>query len=260
MSQQALRSAPPPSTVDEAPTDLPAPVAAESYPPLTFLLEEVRAPGLVRADVDALIVGLGRPPAPDEPLRERADLLLGLLDRNNTVGDYTGSGGMKVRHAAKEALLALGYPYALELPPELLETKGTNGREPGLSGGDVTLAVASLLYQSAGLVGVGFFLNYFRMPAATEVTIGIGAVLWLFTLLSLVGHHSRSRDLQVISSTVLWAAAVVWSLIALPTALLTNGLSLLTVPWHLAMWTAFSLRPESDTEEPLAPSTPGPTP
>ncbi|MFP2899500.1 hypothetical protein [Corallococcus sp. 4LFB] len=260
MSQEALRSAPPPSTVDEAPTDLPAPVAAESYPPLTFLLEEVRSPGLVRADIDALIVGLGRPPAPDEPLRERADLLLELLDRNSAEGDYTGSGGMKVRHAAKEALLALGYPYALELPPELLETKRANGKEPGLSGGDITLAVVSLLYQSAGLVVVGFFLKYFRIPAATEVAMGIGAVLWLFTLLSLVGHQSRSRDLQVISSTVLWAAAVVWSLIALPSALLTSGLSLLTVPWHLATWTAFALRPEPDTEEPLEPSEPGPTP
>ncbi|RKG69632.1 hypothetical protein D7W79_32725 [Corallococcus exercitus] len=262
MSQEALRSAPPPSTVEEEFDLLPTPVAAvpAPFPPLTFLLEEVRSPGMVRADIDALIVGLGRPPAPDEPLRERADLLLGLLDRNNPVGDHAGSGGMKVRHAAKEALIALGYPYAMELPPDLLEPQRTGGREPGLSSGDITLAVVSLLYQSGGLVGVGALLDYFRMPAATEVTVGIGVVLWLFTLLSMVGHHSRSRDLQVIGSAVLWSAAVVWSLIALPSALFTNGISLLLVPWHLALWTAYSLRPEPEPEESPAPRSPRPTP
>ncbi|MBN8230285.1 hypothetical protein JYK02_22485 [Corallococcus macrosporus] len=259
MSQAALRSAPPSVTVDEAPTDLPAPIAAESFPPLASLLEEVRSPGMVRADIDALIVGLGRPPAPDESPRERADLLLGLLERNNPVGDHTGSGGMKVRHAAKEALLALGYPYALELPPELVELKRSGGREPGLSGGDVTLAVVSLLFQSGSLMGVGALLDYIEMPAATEVTVGIGLVLWLFTVLSMAGHASRSRDLQVISSPVLWAAAGIWSLIAVPSALFTNGISLLVVPWHLALWTAYSLRPEPASDEP-APSTPGPTP
>ncbi|RKH89255.1 hypothetical protein D7Y21_11145 [Corallococcus sp. AB045] len=249
MSQEALRSAPSPSSVDEAPADVPESIAAESFPPLTFLLEEVRSPGMVRADIDALIVGLGRPPAPDEPPRERADLLLGLLDRSNPVGDYTGSGGMKVRHAAKESLLAMGYPYAMELPPDLLETKGADGRAAGLTAGNVTLAVGSALYQSAGLVTVWFFLEYFGMPAAPEVTFGIGAVLWLFTVASLVGHHSRSRDLQSISSVVLWAAAVVWTLVALPLALFTNGVALLFVPWHLSLWTAIALRPEAEAEE-----------
>lgn len=247
MSQEALRSAPS-STADEAPADVPESIAAESFPPLTFLLEEVRAPGMVRADIDALIVGLGRPPAPDEPPRERADLLLGLLDRSNPVGDYTGSGGMKVRHAAKEALLAMGYPYAMELPPELLETKRADGREPGLSVGNITLAVVSLLYQSGVLAMVWLFLDYSKWAAATELMLGISAVLWLFTVLSLVGHHSRSRDLQSISSGVLWMAAVVWILIALPTALFTNGVSLLFVPWHLSLWTAIALRPEAEEE------------
>ncbi|NOJ98788.1 hypothetical protein HMI51_38475 [Corallococcus coralloides] len=249
MSQEALRSAPPSSIADEAPDDVPESLAEVSSPPLTFLLEEVRSPGMVRADIDALIVGLGRPPAPDEPPRERADLLLGLLDRSNPVGDYTGSGGMKVRHAAKEALLAMGYPYAMELPPELLETKGADARKPGLSVGNATLAVVSALYQSVGMVGVWILLEYLRMPAAAEVTFGIGSVLWLFTGLSLMGHHSRSRDMQSIASTVLWAAAVVWILIALPLALFSYGVALLFVPWHLALWTAISLRPEAETEE-----------
>ncbi|AFE07852.1 hypothetical protein COCOR_07972 [Corallococcus coralloides DSM 2259] len=254
MSQEALRSAPPSSIADEAPADVSESLAEVSSPPLTFLLEEVRSPGMVRADIDALIVGLGRPPAPDEPLRERADLLLALLDRSNPVGDYTGSGGMKVRHAAKEALLAMGYPYAMELPPELLETKRADGRPAGLTAGNVTLAVVSTLYQSAGMVGVWALLEYFRMPAAAEVSFGIGSILWLFTGVSLVGHHSRSRDMQSIASVVLWAAAVAWILIALPLALFSNGVALAFVPWHLALWTAISLRPEAEEEEALAKS------
>ncbi|MBZ4375124.1 hypothetical protein [Corallococcus sp. AS-1-6] len=249
MSQQALRSAPPLASVDEVPGDVAAPIAAESSPPLALLLEEVRSPGVVRADIDALIVGLGRPAAPDEPPRERADLLLGLLDRSNPVGDSTGSGGVKVRHAAKEALLAMGYPYALELPPELLETKGADGREPGLSVGNAVLALGSALYQSAGLGVVWFFLSYLRIPAAAEVSFGTGAVLWLFTLLSLVGHHSRSRDLQSIGSVVLWVAAVLWIIVALPMAVFSYGVALLFVPWHLALWTAISLRPEAESED-----------
>ncbi len=258
MPQQALRSAPSSSATDEAPADVPEPIAAEAFPPLTLLLEEVRSPGMVRADIDALIVGLGRPPAPDEPLRERADLLLGLLDRSNPVGDYASSGGMKVRHAAKEALLALGYPYAMELPPDLLETEREGGRKPGLSGGNITLAVVSLLYQSGGLVALWFLLDYFRMPAAAEVLLGAGAGLVLATVCALMGHHSRSRDMQSVGSALLWVATVGWILLALPAAVFTSGMALLFVPWHLAMWTAIALRPEDDPEKPPAPRAPRP--
>ncbi|MHA7634907.1 hypothetical protein [Corallococcus sp. M7] len=252
MSQEALRSEPSHAAIDEAPADVPESIAAESFPPLTLLLEEVRSPGVVRADIDALIVGLGRLPAPDEPLRERADLLLGLLDRSNPVGDYTGSGGMKVRHAAKESLISMGYPYAMELPPDLLESKGTDGRPAGLTAGNVVLAVASALYQSSAMVGLWFFLSYFRMPAAAEVTFGVASILWIFTGLSLMGHHTRSRDMQSIGSVVLWVAAVLWMVVALPLALVSYGVALLFVPWHLALWTAISLRPEA--EEPEAPA------
>ncbi|NOK16674.1 hypothetical protein [Corallococcus carmarthensis] len=258
MSQEALRSAPSPSTADEAPTDIPAPMA-ESFPPLTVLLEEVRSPGMVRADVDALIVGLGRPPAPDEPLRERADLLLALLDRNNAVGDYAGSGGMKVRSAAKEALLALGYPYAMELPVELLETKGAGGKESGLSGGDVVLAVVSLLYQSVALLGARLILTNFNLNA-DEVTLGIGAGIWLFTLAALAGHQGRSRDLQVVGSVGLWVVTVFWGLMALLGSAAVGVGALALIPWHLALWTAISLRPEPEPEAlPAKPSSP-PTP
>jgi hypothetical protein len=99
------------------------------------------------------------------------------------------------------------------------------------------------------MVGVWALLAYFRMPAAAEVSFGIGSILWLFTGLSLVGHHSRSRDMQSIASVVLWAAAVLWILVAPPLALFSYGVALAFVPWHLALWTAISLRPEAEEEE-----------
>ncbi|RKH52168.1 hypothetical protein [Corallococcus aberystwythensis] len=257
MSQEALRSAPPPA-VDAASDIHPVPIAAEAFPPLTSLLEEVRSPGMVRADIDALIAALGRAPAPDEPLRERADLLLGLLERNNAVGDYKGSGGMKVRHAAREALISLGYPYAMELPPELLETKPP-GRKPGLSGGDIFLAVVALLYQSGALALGRLALEYVDLPA-NEVTLGTGLILWLATLCALVGHQSRSRDMQVAGSVVLWVAAVGWILVALAgTAAIGTG-ALALVPWHVTLWTAIALRPESAPDEAPAPPASRPTP
>ncbi|WP_223640263.1 hypothetical protein [Corallococcus sp. EGB] len=254
MPQEALRSAPPSSSTDDgALADVPESIAAESSSPLALLMEEVRSPGMVRADIDALIVGLGRPPAPDEPPRERADLLLGLLDRSNPLGDYTGSGGMKVRHAAKEALLAMGYPYAMELPPDLLETQEEGARKPGLSGGDITLALVSALYQSGVLVATWYLLGYHQ--ATTGVMLSVGAGIWLATLCALMSHHSRARNMQIVASTLLWVATVGWFLVALPAAVFTSGLALVVAPWHLALWTAISLRPEAEEEEPPAPKT-----
>ncbi|WP_224371574.1 hypothetical protein [Hyalangium versicolor] len=88
---------------------------------LPVLVSTVRSPGATRGDVDALLQGLARPLADDESPRARADLLLSLLDAPY-VGELQGSeeGGLTVHAAAVQALLALGYPYALEIPPEAL--------------------------------------------------------------------------------------------------------------------------------------------
>ncbi|HYO65510.1 MAG TPA: hypothetical protein VEU33_05460, partial [Archangium sp.] len=76
----------------EALGDIPTPVRQVEPPPLRELLAEVRSPGVARAEVDALLSGLVRPLGPGESARERADLLLGLLE-DEQVRDYTGSGG-----------------------------------------------------------------------------------------------------------------------------------------------------------------------
>ena len=166
---------------------------------------------------------------------------------------------MKVRHAAKEALLAMGYPYAMELPPDLLDTKREDGREPGLSAGNVVLAVVSALYQSSALVGVGppqvlpdagggrGVVRHRRGPLALHPAVPGGPPL------AFEGHAGRRFD-----DAVGGGGGV--DLIALPAAVFTSGMALIFAPWHLALWTAIALRPEDEQEEQPTPRPPRPRP
>lgn len=98
----------------------PAPAEASTawkLPTLRERLERARQPGASMSDVDLLVAGLA-PDAVTEELepRERADLLLDILD-DKSLSRRKDHQGRQVRHVAARALLALGYPYALELPP-----------------------------------------------------------------------------------------------------------------------------------------------
>src|SRR5689334_13391606 len=86
---------------------------------LPELLEAVRSPDVLRTEVDALLRGLARPLAEDETPRARADFLLSLIE-SQELRELQGSNGRTVRATAVKALLNLGYPYALEVPPEAL--------------------------------------------------------------------------------------------------------------------------------------------
>ncbi|HEX5749439.1 MAG TPA: hypothetical protein VFZ09_24635 [Archangium sp.] len=114
-SRSALRS---PDAPGELLGDIPAPESQAERPSPRALLEEVRSPGVARAEVDALLSGLESPLGPGESARERADLVHEILE-DERIRDYTGSGGRKVEHVAVLQLGELGFPYALEVPPEL---------------------------------------------------------------------------------------------------------------------------------------------
>jgi hypothetical protein len=86
---------------------------------LPALLEAVSSPGVLQEEVDALLQGLARPLASNESPRARADFLLAVLESRELLS-LTGSKGRSVHLATVEALLDLGYPYALEVPPEAL--------------------------------------------------------------------------------------------------------------------------------------------
>jgi hypothetical protein len=87
---------------------------------LSALVERASAPGVEKKDVDALLAGLARPRAADESRRARADLLHSVL-KSRHLCSLKGSQGLTVKTAAARALVALGHPYALELPPEALD-------------------------------------------------------------------------------------------------------------------------------------------
>lgn len=113
-SRSALHA---PDTTGELLGEIPAQVSQAELPSPRALLEEVRSPGAARAEVDALLSGLARPLGPGESARERADLLHEILG-DEQIRDYTGRGGRKVEHVAVLQLVELGFPYALEVPPE----------------------------------------------------------------------------------------------------------------------------------------------
>ncbi|RKH45549.1 hypothetical protein, partial [Corallococcus sicarius] len=268
---------PAPPTADET-TDAPQPVAAETaeaFPPLAALLAEVKSPGMVRADIDALIAAMGRAPAADASLRERADLLLGLMSRDNPVGKYRGENWTTVRQAAMAALLALGYPYALELPPEMVESypsappvNDSPRPGPGPGAGSVVITLLSSLHQTGLIRLVAEFTGavQFDWGSSLGPSLILGMVgVWLPALCSFLGHGLRKRWLQVVGAAGLWLLFVGWGLASLAgTASMGPG-SLLLLPWHLALWAAIVMRPVPKEAEmgdavPTAPQAPAPEP
>jgi hypothetical protein len=153
---------------------------------LAELLEVVRSPGVLRTDVDALLRALVRPLTEDEPPRARADFLLSLIE-SQEMRELQGSNGRTVRAVAVKALIDLGYPYALEVPPEALaeaqlplEARPQEIPIPGLIATGVSLLVqlgysmpafSKLLGrdESGALAGVIMLVGLVLGPAASAV-------------------------------------------------------------------------------------------
>jgi hypothetical protein len=211
---QRTRSAPPTSSTDVGDVGIVS-LPAE-LPALTVLVEEARAPGAARAEVDALIAGLSQPLPPEASPRERADLLLSLME-DAQIADYTGSDGRTVRVAAVQALLSLGYPYALEVPPEALEAKvREEGGFPGLLStrkgqvgfGLVTLAGIAQLIPLFFLVHESL-LSWSDSFAWLVLAAIVGTTL-LPALLTVLGHNLGSRGLKKTGIGWLAASSFLW--------------------------------------------------
>ncbi len=189
----------------------------QPLPSLNELLDEVRAPGASRADVDALIAGLSRPLPEGQSPRERADLLLALIE-DERLADFTGRDGRTVRGAAVQALLELGYPYALEVPPEALAAKDSVSEEEGQP-------VVPLLSTSNGKWGFGLLmgLGALMLLPALYMSVqadSIAALLVFLTLVScltflpagmtLLGHNMGNRVIKGIGSFWLILCSLLW--------------------------------------------------
>ncbi|RYZ33023.1 MAG: hypothetical protein EOO71_42940 [Myxococcaceae bacterium] len=248
MSRSDPRHAKP---LSSGPDDLSDAATGRAPSALKDLLEEVRSPAATRSDVDLLITALGRALAEDEPPRARADLLLGLMARDNPVGDYTGRSGKTVRIAARDALLTLGFPYALEVPPELMEpTPPARPARTGI-GRAGTFSLAALALYQTGLFSwlvVGPMLENRSdprsyMPAASDIAMMV-AFTGLPSLVSWFGHVWKRRWLQGIGSTLLALQAMLWLFIAGASVFRHNEpIPALIFPWYLSLWALWATRP-----------------
>jgi hypothetical protein len=183
---------------------------------LSALVEEVRAPGAARAEVDALLAGLSQPPPADASRREHADLLLSLME-DAALADYTGSDGRTVRTAAIQALLALGYPYALELPPEALEARI---REEGGIPGLLSTRKGQVGFGLVALAGIAQLSPVLYLLAQGMASWSDGIVIlflasivgttFLPAFLAVLGHNLGSRGLKKAGLGWLASVATFW--------------------------------------------------
>jgi hypothetical protein len=164
-------------------------------------LDAALAPDATDSERDALLYAISRPLPPEASPREHADFLLSLLmdEHSHTL---KGSTGRTVKQAAVQALLALGYPYALEIPPELLELPTVaRSLRARLWWGKV-LSMANAL----GLPLVATWLSLRTRGSAAElkyipIWFGIsGACALLPTALILLGRKWNSLPLKVMGS------------------------------------------------------------
>jgi hypothetical protein len=189
------------------------------------LVQQARAPDAARAEVDALIAGLAQPLASEQSPRERADLLLALIEDKH-LGDFTGSQGRTVRAAAVQALLALGYPYALEVPPEALETRlsDTDAEAPqslfSSAKGILALSFVVIVGLLMLIPAIGIASMFDDDTSATLVAIAlVSGTTFIPALLVLLGHLRPSRLLRGLGNVMLILVSMLW---------LVPGIALLT--------------------------------
>lgn len=218
----------PPEVTGELPGDIAEPVSPAELPSPRWLLEEVRAPGVARAEVDALLSGLERPLGPGESARERADLLHEIM-ADEQVRDYTGRGGRKVGHVAVLRLGELGFPYALEVPPELFAQARAAGGAESPEEASARHRQGRVLACIAGglevLPGFFFLLNAQSRDVDVAVAWILGAFFTSFVpaLLADIEPVLRRRWLHYLLLLAVALPALGWLLVTILVAGATAG-------------------------------------
>lgn len=189
------------STVHRAP-----PPAEDSRPEKDFSLQgrldAALAPEATDSERDALLYAISRPLAPEASPREHADLLLALLSDERSLG-LTGSNGRTLKKAATQALLALGYPYALELPPELVEQSWGRRAWRTRRRWGMAFSVANAVGPAIAFTWLDLKFGAASDMGALPVVLMILAASTLLPMwMILEGHRIQSLWLRVIGSVV----------------------------------------------------------
>jgi hypothetical protein len=180
-------------------------------PSLPELLAAVTSPGVLEEEVDALIRALALPLAGNEDPRARADFLLSVLETTQSSAPK-GTGGRSLRVATVEALLSLGYPYALEVPPEALEEVERDRRENAprdIPRAGIIAAVVAMLAQGLVFLPGAIDILNGRNTSLFFVLFMLGA-LWGPSLSALIGGWWRARWLQRLGLITMALMGTVW--------------------------------------------------
>ncbi|WP_232293503.1 hypothetical protein [Stigmatella aurantiaca] len=212
---------------------------------LSELVEGVRSPAAERKDVDALLQGLARPLAVDESPRQRADLLLSLLNSRH-ICSMRGTAGGSVEAAAVRALMELGHPYALEIPPEALDSLHQDSLEKELGPRHIpALGICLALLGTAPALMAGPWALLLALPTLMALTGGAlelrglqkaGGVLLALLGLGLLtaGGYAILEDLQSSHENYHGMGIVLGLLAMAPGLFLTLGAYLLRHPaWRI---------------------------
>ncbi|NOJ80133.1 hypothetical protein [Myxococcus xanthus] len=187
-------------------------------PSLTALRDALSSPGVIPSEVDALIAAIAQHPAGDpEALRERTDYLLSLMTLPGDASVLTGSAGISVRTAAVEALLELGYPYALEVPPDALERARRERKLPTTTEAPPSRLLRSpILATTATLLCLVLQVILMALPDVRSLD-DIGALLTPYLLpvvapafLAIIGTWTKTRPLQYLGSLGLGIQGLFW--------------------------------------------------
>jgi hypothetical protein len=251
---QRIREAPPVHE-ESTPSLQDAPRLVREARPLLERLASLRAPGVTSEEIDTFLAGLKAPRPSDEPPRVRADLMLDVLEDEWLCG-LTGGQGQRLGEVALEALLGLGYPYALEVTPEMLaQARGSPpARFPlrpllglGLAGVNVLLPLgleAGLVEFAPSLLDddIFFSLRSNLWPSISLALLGPPVASALAGWFELPALKRLSNALQwMVAGLTVWGASI-WS----RETPLTGVLFMLTALLSLA--TVLCLTPPKEPE------------
>lgn len=228
---------------------------------LTELREAMTSPGVIQAEVDALLAAIARPPAGDEAPRARADFLLSLMELPEEARDRKGSNGRTVRAAAVEALMELGYPYALEVHPDVLEAVRRETQDSKKGGHASRISVPGIVVSLLALLLQVFMLwvnfsshgHSHRVDTLQQFLLGLVVIP---PLSAIFGQAVDWRWLQSLGARGMALQGLVWMLVTWLAA--DAWFALVLVPWYLPLIAAYLMRstPEAGDSPAAAPTSP----